>query len=94
MRRPSKLPGLRHALESGMAFKRPHLRRQQAKADRAAAVTVVDAVDERRQFLTPAIVACDQIRLMLAGGNQVEQDDPDRQRLITGRPQPKLMGSE
>jgi hypothetical protein len=39
-----------------MAFKRPHLRRQQAEADRAAAVTVVDAIDERREFLTPAII--------------------------------------
>ena len=85
-----KLPTFRHAPESGVAFERPHLRRQQAEADRAAAVTVVDPVDERREFLTAAIVGREQIRLMLAGGNKVEQHDPDRQRFITGHAQPEL----
>jgi hypothetical protein len=53
---PSKLPVLRHALESSMAFEFAHLRRQEAEADRAAAVAVVDPVDERREFLTLAVV--------------------------------------
>jgi len=69
----SKLPTLRHPLESAVAFERAHLRRQEAEADRATAVTVVDAVDERREFLTPAMIGREQIRLMLAGRNKVEQ---------------------
>jgi hypothetical protein len=37
-----------------MALERPHVGRKEAEADRAAAVAVVDAVDQRRrQFLTP-----------------------------------------
>jgi hypothetical protein len=39
-----------------MALECPHLGRKQAEADRAAAVAVVDAIDERRQFLAPVIV--------------------------------------
>jgi hypothetical protein len=39
-----------------VAFERPHFRRQEAEADRATAVTVVDAVDKRREFLAPAAV--------------------------------------
>jgi hypothetical protein len=51
----SKLPLLRHPLKRRMALERPHLGRQQAEADRAAAVAVVDAVDYGRQFLAPLI---------------------------------------
>ena len=74
-----------------MAFERAHLRRQEAEADRATAVTVVNPIDKRRECLAPVVVGREQIRLMLAGGNKVEQHDPDRQRLIIGHPQPKLI---
>jgi hypothetical protein len=57
----------------------------------ATAVTVVDPIDKRREFLTPAVVGRKQIRLMLAGGNKAEQHDADRQRFITGHAQPKLL---
>jgi hypothetical protein len=39
-----------------MALEGTHIRGKQAEADRAAAVTVVDAVDQQRQFLAPAAV--------------------------------------
>jgi hypothetical protein len=51
-----------------MAFERPHIGRKEAKSDRAAAVAVVDAVDQRRQFLAPVIVGREEVRLMLTGG--------------------------
>lgn len=56
-------------MKGRVALERPHLGRQQAEADRAAAVAVVDAVDQRRQFLAPPIVEREQIRLMHRGGN-------------------------
>jgi hypothetical protein len=56
LQRGLKLPALRHLVKRGMAFEPPHRRRQEAEADRATAVTVVDPVDERREFLTPAVV--------------------------------------
>ena len=67
----SKLPTFPHPVKGGMALERPHLGRQQAEADRAAAVAVVDAVDERRQLVSPLVVMREQIRLMHGGGHQV-----------------------
>ena len=55
-------------MEGSVALERAHVARKQAEADRAAAVAVVDAVDERRQFLAPVGVGREQIRLMLGGG--------------------------
>ena len=40
-------------------------------------IRVVDAVDQRRKLLMPAVVGREQIRLMLAGGNKVEQHDSE-----------------
>jgi hypothetical protein len=37
-------------MKRGVTLERPHAGRKQAEADRAVAVTVVDAVDQRRQF--------------------------------------------
>jgi hypothetical protein len=65
-----------------MALERAHVWRKQAEADRAAAVAVIDAVDQRRELLAPVIVGREQVRLMLAGGHQVEQHDADAQRLV------------
>ena len=73
-----------------MALERPHVGRQQAEADRAAAVAVVDAVDQRRQFLAPVIVGREQIGLMMSGGHQVEQHDADAERLGARDAPPKL----
>ena len=70
---PSEFPTLRHPVESSMALERPHAGRKQAEADGAAAVAVVDPVDERREFLAPLVGRREQVRLMLAGGNQVER---------------------
>jgi len=74
---PSGLPQ-----PGGMALERAHVWRKQAEADRAAAVAVIDAVDQRRELLAPVIVGREQVRLMLAGGHQVEQHDADAQRLV------------
>ena len=75
-------------MKSGMALERAHIGRKQAEADRAAAITVIDAVDQRRQFLAPAVVGGEQIRLMLTGGHQVEQDDANAERLVPRDPLP------
>ena len=72
----SKLPALRHPVKRRMALERPHLGRQQAEADRAAAVAVVDAVDQRRQLLAPVSVGREQVRLMEDGGNQSNSTTP------------------
>ena len=61
-----KLPLLRHPVKGGMALEGPHPGRKQAEGDGATSVTVVDAVDERRQFLSPVVIGCEQIRLMAA----------------------------
>ena len=74
-----------------MPLERPHIGRKQAEADRAAAVAAVDAVDQRRQFLAPVGVGREQIRLMLAGGNQVEQHHADAERLGARNPLPQLL---
>jgi hypothetical protein len=60
-------------------------------ADRAAAVAVVDAVDQRRQLLAPVVVGREQIRLMPGGGHQVEQHDADAERLRARDPLPQLL---
>jgi hypothetical protein len=59
-------------VKGGVALEGPHVARKQAEPNRAAAVAVIDAVDQRRQFLAPVSVGREQVRLMLAGGNQVE----------------------
>ena len=71
-----KLPTLRHPVKGGMALEGPHIGREEAEADGATADAVVDAVDERRQFLAPVGVGREQIRLMPAGGNQVARRTP------------------
>jgi hypothetical protein len=70
-----KLPLLRHPVKGGMALEGPHPGRKQAEGDSATSVTVVDAVDERQQFLSPVVIGCEQIRLMVASGHEVEQHD-------------------
>jgi hypothetical protein len=67
-----KLPLLRHPVKGSVALERAHVGREQAEADGAAAVAVVDAIDQRRQFLTPAGVGLEQVGLVLGGGHQVE----------------------
>jgi hypothetical protein len=86
-----KLPPLRHAVEGGMALERPHAGRKQAEADRGAAVAVVDAVDQRRQFPAPVVIGREEVRLMPAGGHKVEQHDADAQRLVPRHAPPKLL---
>ena len=46
---------------------------------------------ERRQFLAPVSVSREQVRLMLAGGHQVEQHDPDAERLVPRHLMPELL---
>src|SRR5438128_2433884 len=87
----SKLPALRHPIKGSMALEGPHAGRKQAEADRAAAVAVVDAIDQRRQFLAPVGIGREQVWLMLADGNQVEQDDADAQRLVLRHALPELL---
>jgi hypothetical protein len=87
----SKLPALRHPVKRRMALECPHFGRQQAEADRAAAVAVVDAVDQRRQLLAPVSVGREQVRLMEDGGNQVEQHDADGEWLAVRRSGPQLV---
>src|ERR1700757_1187562 len=83
---PSKLPPLRHPVKGRMALERAHVGREQAEADGAAAVAVVDAVDQRRQFLAPAVVGVEQIRLVVIGRHQVKQHDADAERLGARHP--------
>ena len=87
----SKLPPLRHPVKGGMALERPHIGRKQAEADRATAVAVVDAVDQRRQFLAPVIVGREQVRLVLTSGHQVEQHHADAERRDARDPLPDLL---
>ena len=51
-----KLPLLRHPVKGGVTLERAHVARKQAEANGASAVAIVDAVDQRRQFLAPVIV--------------------------------------
>ena len=46
-------------------FEGAHVAWKQSEANRAAAIAVIDAVDQRRQFLAPVIVGREQVRLML-----------------------------
>src|SRR5271170_1153462 len=87
----SKLPPLRHPVKRGVALERTHVGRKEAEADRAAAVAVVDAVDQRRQFLAFVIVGRKQVRLMPGGGDQVEQHNADAERLIARDAAPELI---
>ena len=77
-------------MESGVALERAHIGRKQAEPDRAAAVAVVDEVDERRQFLAPVVVGREQVRLVLTGRNQVEQHHAGAERLGARHPLPEL----
>jgi len=56
-------------MKSGVPFESPHVARQQSEANGAAPVTVIDAVDQRRQFLAPAGVGGEQgkYRAQVAG---------------------------
>ena len=74
-----------------MPLERPHIARKQSEANRASAVAVIDAVDQRRQFLAPVIVGREQVRLMLVGGDQVEQHDVNGKRLVARDPFPQLL---
>ena len=74
-----------------MPLERPNVGRKQPEADRAADVAVIDAIDQRRQFLAPVGVDREQIRLMLVGGHQVEQHHADAERLGTRDPLPELL---
>jgi len=87
----SKLPPFRHPIKGGMALERTHVPRKKAEADGAAAVAVVDTVDRRRQFLAPVSIGRKQVRLMLAGGHQVEQHHADAQRFVPRDPVPELL---
>jgi hypothetical protein len=78
-------------MKGGMTFERPHIRRKQAEADCATAVAVVDTIDQGRKPLTPVIVGSEQIGLVLAGGNQVEQHDADTERLVMRYSLPELL---
>jgi hypothetical protein len=60
-----------------MPLERAHVGRKQAEANGAAAVAVVDAVDQRRQFLAPVAVGREQVRLVLGCRHQVEQHHAD-----------------
>src|SRR5215472_13918072 len=59
-----KLPLLRHPVKGGVALEGPHVARKQSEANGASAVAVVDAVDQRREFLATAVVGREQVRLM------------------------------
>jgi hypothetical protein len=48
-----------------MALKRAHIGRKEAEANGTAVVTVIDAIDQRRQFLAPAAVGSEQVRLVV-----------------------------
>lgn len=74
-----------------VALEGPHVERQQAEADRATAVAVVDPVDHRRQFLAPLDGGRERIGLVPAGGNEIEQHEADGERLVSWGPWLKLI---
>jgi len=74
-----------------MAGKRAHRGRQQAEANRTAAVAGIDPVDQRRQFPAARTGGLEQIRLVLDGRDQVEQHDRDAERFIARDPAPELV---
>jgi hypothetical protein len=78
-------------VKGGVALEGAHVFRKQAKTNGAPAIAVVDAVDQRRQFLAPAAVGIEQVGLMLVGGHQVEQHDADAQRLVARDPLPDFL---
>jgi hypothetical protein len=86
----SKLPLLRHPVKGGMPLERAHVARKQSEANRAAAVAVIDAVDQGRQFLAPGIIRGEQVWLAVIGGHQVEQHHAHADRLITRHMLPEL----
>jgi hypothetical protein len=78
-------------MKRGMALKGAHVAREEAKSNRTAAVSVIDAVDQRRQFLAPVIVGREQVRLMVVGGDQVKQHHADAERFGAWHPFPELL---
>jgi hypothetical protein len=63
-------------VKGGVALEGPHVARKQSEANRASAVAVVDAVDQRREFLAPAVVGREQVRLMVIGGDRSSSTTP------------------
>jgi hypothetical protein len=86
-----KLPLFRYALKGGVTLERAHIARKEAETNGAATVAIVDAVDERREFLAPVIVGREQIRLVVIGRNQAEQHDADADWLIARHPRPDFL---
>jgi hypothetical protein len=74
-----------------MALERPQHRAATGRILWRNGRSVIDAVDQRRQFLAPDSV--EQIRLMPTGGHEIEQHDADGERLIARDPRPKLIES-
>src|SRR5262245_45177620 len=70
-------------MKGGMALEGPQVGRKEAEADRAAAIAVVDAVDQRRQLLAPVIVGREQFGLMYTRRNEIEQHNADGERGFT-----------
>src|SRR5215469_4136590 len=69
----------------------PIVARKKAETKGAAAVAIVDAVDERREFLAPIIVGREQIRLVIIGRHQVEQHDADGKRFVARHARPDFL---
>ena len=90
-RAPSEQVRLRHPVEGGVALERAHVARKQSEANGASAISVVDAVDQWRQFLAPVAVGVKQVRLVVIGGNQVEQHHADAERLVARHAVPGLL---
>ena len=78
-------------MKRGVPFERAHVGRKQPEANGASAVAVVDAVDQRRQFLAPAVIGSEQVRLVLVGVHEVEQHDADAERLVARNAPPDFL---
>jgi hypothetical protein len=85
---PKAPPAMRRPITTFSFSATADVGRKQAETDRIAAV---DAVDHGRRFLAPVVVGREEIRLMPARGNQVEQHDADTERLVTWHALPKLV---
>ena len=72
-------------------FEGAHVAWKEPEPNRAPAIAVIDAIDQRRQFLAPVIVAREQVRLMLIGGHQVEQHHADGEGLVPRNLFPELL---
>src|SRR5262249_25696874 len=56
-----KLQAFRHSVKGGVALKGSHVAQKQPETDRAAPVTVVDAVDKWREFLAPVVIGGERL---------------------------------